>query len=194
MRKEETWIGFGLESTSSNNFSDMQHDSSSKEIRWIGLMERESGWAQEGEREDRILFLQEGENEQGRMSWFWGVQPTYKALTAITKLPLSLIRAWCKLTDKLPWSISGILHRKKLINSFISLLFSLSERWGTTRPVCPLFLGHGSLKVILEGKKSDQKSQNILFSSPYYLEQKKWTNLNDPNNMDQRFYIYFFVK
>jgi len=36
---------------------------------------------------------------------------------------------------------------------------------------------------------SAQKIQKRLFSGPHYLEQKKWTNLNDPNSMDERLYI-----
>ena len=44
------------------------------------------------------------------MSWFCGSNLLIKALTAITKLPLSLLCAQGELTDKIPWSISGILQ------------------------------------------------------------------------------------
>ena len=58
-----------------------------------GLDERErelNRASREGEGGQNSVLARGGE---GTRNWFWGVQPTYKALTAITKLPLSLIRA-----------------------------------------------------------------------------------------------------
>ena len=67
----------------------------------LSSREREGG-------QNSVLQLERGGMRKSEL--VLGSNLLKKALTAITKLPSVLIRAQGELTDKLPWSISGILH------------------------------------------------------------------------------------